>query len=66
MATLKVIKEFDSGMNFVLGYVCQYPSGEYWFNPQVSGKRSSRKRWNDPMSSIPRWAKKECTKIEAI
>lgn len=63
MAVLQVVKEFDSG-DMILGYVCQYPSGEYWFNPRMPHRRSSRKGYDKPYDCIPRWVRKEADRIE--
>ena len=43
----------ESGVRCLIGTVC--PIGEGWiFNPNVAGRKSSRKVWD-----TPQWAKKQ-------
>jgi hypothetical protein len=64
MATATVIKTLPSGTECIVGYVCQYPSGEYWFNPRMAGRKSSRKAWAKADQCIPRWAKGEGVRVD--
>lgn len=66
MAVLELIHKLPSGQEITLGYVCQYPSGEYWFNPRMPHRRSSRKAYDSPEACIPRWAKKQADEIREV
>ena len=55
MAELRLIKEIN-GHDMVIGHVCRFPDGTFWFNPRLSGHRPSRKKWENRQDCIPRWA----------
>ena len=63
MAILTLVKEIN-GNDFVIGYVCQFPSGEFWFNPKVQCRRPSTKRWDTAHKAIPRWAMNMADRID--
>ena len=63
MAVLKVVKEIN-GKDFVIGFVCQLPSGKFWFNPKMAHHRPSRKMWDTATDAIPRWANNMADRID--
>jgi hypothetical protein len=63
MAILKLVQVIDE-QELVLGFVCQYPDGTFWFNPKIGNHKPSKRRWGSAINAIPRWAYNRADRIE--